>query len=124
MAKAARQTDFALHDMPHCHAPIHPTVPFAHPPVPMTITLNCSPNVMFNNLPAAVQASQTLPCMLPGCSPGAPGMIANGSSSVLINGKPAARMGDLVTFPSCVGPIPSPTGHVLPPCSPTVDIGG
>jgi hypothetical protein len=42
----------------------------------------------------------------------------------MFGGRPAARAGDLVSFTSCVAPIPSPTGKILPPCSPTVIIGG
>ena len=51
-------------------------------------------------------------------------MIAMGSSSVLIGGLPAARANDLTTHPACVAPIPAPTGKILPPCCPTVMIGG
>ena len=47
-----------------------------------------------------------------------------GSTTVLIGGKPAARVGDMVAFASCVAPIPSPTGKILPPGAPTVIIGG
>jgi len=51
-------------------------------------------------------------------------MIAMGSTSVLIGFMPAARMGDMTSHVSCVAPIPMPTGKVLPPCCPTVLIGG
>jgi uncharacterized Zn-binding protein involved in type VI secretion len=47
-----------------------------------------------------------------------------GSATVMIANKPAARVGDLVAFSSCVAPIPSPTGKILPPGAPTVIIGG
>jgi hypothetical protein len=30
----------------------------------------------------------------------------------------------MVQWPSCVAPIPSPTGKIIPPCSTDVDIGG
>jgi uncharacterized Zn-binding protein involved in type VI secretion len=128
MPPAARQTDNVLHDAPHCHAPIHPPAPvptpLAHPPMPLPITLNTIPTVLINNLPAAVVTSQSNPCAIPSCIPGGPGVVANGSATVLIGNRPAARAGDLVSFPACVGPIPSPTGKILPPCSPTVMIGG
>jgi uncharacterized Zn-binding protein involved in type VI secretion len=51
-------------------------------------------------------------------------VITKGSATVLIGNRPAGRAGDLVAFSACVAPIPSPTGKVLPPCSPTVIIGG
>jgi uncharacterized Zn-binding protein involved in type VI secretion len=79
---------------------------------------------MINNLPAAVLTSMTKPCMLASCVPAGPGMVGKGSGTVLIGGLPAARANDLVLFPSCVAPIPSPTGKILPPCSPNVMIGG
>jgi uncharacterized Zn-binding protein involved in type VI secretion len=128
MPPAARQTDQAIHDGPHCHAPIHPPAPtptpLAHPPLPLMIQTATVPNVLINNLPAAVVSSMTMMCSLPSCVPGAPGVVAKGSATVMIAGRPAARAGDMVSFPSCVAPIPSPTGKIMPPCSPTVMIGG
>ena len=128
MPPAARMTDKALHDAPHCHAPIHPAAPtptpMPHPPMPLDIILNCVPNVMIDNLPAAVVTSMTKPCMMASCIPAGPGLIAKGSMTVLIAGRPAARAGDMVAFASCVAPIPSPTGKIIPPCSMTVMIGG
>lgn len=47
-----------------------------------------------------------------------------GSATVMINNLPAARVGDMVAFASCVAPIPSPTGKILPPGVPTVMVGG
>jgi uncharacterized Zn-binding protein involved in type VI secretion len=128
MPNAARMTDKVIHDNPHCHAPIHPPAPVPtpvpHPPIPIQIIPQCVPTVLINNLMAAVVTSMTLPCMLPSCVPNGPGMIAKGSATVMIGNKPAARMGDLVTFSGCVAPIPSPTGKILPPCSPDVIVGG
>jgi uncharacterized Zn-binding protein involved in type VI secretion len=92
--------------------------------MPLPILLNTVPNVLINNMPAAVVGSQTQPCIIPGCVPDGPGMVAKGSMTVMIGKKPAARAGDLVAFQGCVGPIPMPTGKILPPCSPTVMIGG
>ena len=120
--------DNTLHDMPHCHAPIHPPAPVPtpvpHPPIPFPILVNCAMTVMISNQPAATVGSMTGPCTVPPCIPGAPGMVAMGSTTVLIHGLPAARVGDLVNWPSCVAPIPSPTGKILPPGAPTVIIGG
>lgn len=117
-----------LHDAPHCHAPIHPPAPVPtpvpHPPIPFSIVGNTVPNVLIDNLPAAVVGSMTQPCLLPTCVPGGPGIVGMGSTTVTIGGRPAARVGDLVQFASCVAPIPSPTGKILPPGSPTVIIGG
>ncbi len=120
--------DMAMHDAPHCHAPIHPPAPvptpMPHPPIPFPIITNCVMTVLINNMPAAVLGSMTGPCTIPPCVPGAPGIVAMGSATVMIGHRPAARMGDMMSFPSCVAPIPSPTGKILPPCSPTVIIGG
>jgi uncharacterized Zn-binding protein involved in type VI secretion len=121
-------SDQTLHDGPHCHAPIHPPAPVPtpvpHPPIPFAIVGGCVPTVLINSLPAAVVGAMTMPCMVPPCVPGGPGVVAMGSTTVMIGGMPAARAGDLVAFASCVAPIPSPTGKILPPCSPTVIIGG
>ena len=127
MPPAARMTDLAIHDGPHCHAPIHPAAPVPtpvpHPPVPLQILVNCVMTVLIEKLPAAVVTSQTQPCMLAGCVPAGPGIVTMGSVTVLIGNLPAARAGDLVAFPTCIAPIPSPTGKILPPCAPTVLIG-
>jgi uncharacterized Zn-binding protein involved in type VI secretion len=95
-----------------------------HPCKTHQILLACVPTVMINNLQAAVVTSQTEPCLEPSCVPGGPGMVAKGSATVFIGSLPAARMGDMVAFASCVAPIPSPTGKIIPPCSPTVIVGG
>jgi uncharacterized Zn-binding protein involved in type VI secretion len=98
-------TDKAIHDGPHCHAPIHPAAPVPtpvpHPPVPLDIVLNCVPTVMINNMQAAVVTSMTKPCMLASCVPAGPGMVGKGSATVLIGGLPAAVLGDNAV---CVGP--------------------
>lgn len=128
MPPAARLTDKAMHDTPHCHAPIHPPAPTptpaAHPPVPLQILVATIPTVLINNLPAAVVTSQTQPCLLPSCVPAGPGIIFKGSTSVFTGGLPAARLNDIVSFPTCVAPIPSPFGKIIGPCSPNVIIGG
>ena len=125
---AARLTDLVLQSAPHCHAPIHPPAPVPtpvpHPSIPLSLLSPGVPTVLVGGLPAAVLGDQTVPCALPGCVPGGPGMVARGSSSVLIGGKPAARVSDMTSHPSCVAPIPSPTGQILPPGCPTVLIGG
>jgi uncharacterized Zn-binding protein involved in type VI secretion len=51
-------------------------------------------------------------------------MIMKASATVLIGNMPAARVGDMTMHASCVAPIPSPTGKILPPGCPTVMIGG
>jgi uncharacterized Zn-binding protein involved in type VI secretion len=124
---AARMTDQVLSDAPHCHAPMHPAAPVPtpvpHPAMPQTLVKGL-PTVLIGNLPAARLSDTTTPCMLAGCVPGGPAMIALGSFTVLIGNLPAARVGDLTAHPSCVAPIPSPTGKVLPPGCPTVLVGG
>jgi uncharacterized Zn-binding protein involved in type VI secretion len=51
-------------------------------------------------------------------------MIAKGSSTVMINNLPAARVGDMTSHTSCVAPIPSPVGKIIPPGSTNVMTGG
>ncbi len=81
------------------------------------------PTVLIGNLPAAIMTTQTMPCMLPGCVPGGPGMVMMGAPTVLIGNQPAARVTDPTLHSSCVAPIPSPSGMILPPGCPTVLIG-
>ncbi len=124
---AARLGDKVLQSAPHCHAPIHPAAlvptPVPHPALPLTIIVG-APTVLIGGQPAARVMDMTQPCLLPGCVPGGPGMIAKGSATVLIAGMPAARVGDMTSHLSCVAPIPSPTGQIIPPGCPTVLIGG
>jgi uncharacterized Zn-binding protein involved in type VI secretion len=116
-----------LQDAPHCHAPIHPPAPVPtavpHPALPLPI-IKGVPTVLIGGQPAATVTSNTGPCTLPGCVPGGPGMVMKGSATVMIGGLPAARVGDMTNHPSCVAPIPSPVGKILPPGCPTVMIGG
>ena len=86
----------------------------------MTLTI---PTVMINNLEAAVVTSLTKPCTMPSCVPGAPGAVLKGSGTVKIGMLAAARKDDIVAWPSCVAPIPSPMGKIIPPCSPDVIVG-
>lgn len=127
MPPAARMADQVQQTAPHCHAPMHPPAPVPtpvpHPGLPLAIMKGC-PTVLIGNMPAARATDTTMPCMLPGCVPGGPAMIAKGSSTVLIGSLPAARVGDSSMHTSCVAPIPSPTGSILPPGCPTVMIGG
>lgn len=124
---AARMGDNVLQDGPHCHAPIHPAAPVptpvAHPALPLPIVKGL-PTVLIGGAAAARATDITKICTLPSCVPAGPGMISVASTSVLIGGLPAARMGDMTAHASCVAPIPMPTGKILPPCCPTVLIGG
>lgn len=122
MPNAARMTDKVLHDNPHCHISHPPPIP--HPPAPHQILINCAPTVMINNLQAATLMSVTEICSHIGCVPNGPSFISKASSKVMICNQPAARLGDVATHPACVGPIPSPTGKIIPPCSTNVVIGG
>jgi uncharacterized Zn-binding protein involved in type VI secretion len=119
--------DMVLQDSPHCHAPIHPPAPVPtpvpHPPMPLAIVKG-QPNVLIGGMPAARATDMTAPCMLAACVPGGPGMLSLCSVTVLIGAMPQGRVGDMTTHPSCVAPIPAPTGKVLPPGCPTVIIGG
>ncbi len=127
MPGAARIGDQVLQDAPHCHAPIHPPAPsptpVPHPPIPLLIVKG-SPKVLIGNMPAARVGDMTQPCVTPPCVPAGPANIAMGSTKCIIDMMPAARMGDMTAHTSCVAPIPSPTGKILPPCCPQVLIGG
>ena len=127
MSNAARQDDMAKHDSPHCHAPIHPPAPVPtpvpHPALPLAIMPPCSTSVKIDNKAAARVSDMTKPCMLPPCVPAGPGMIAMGSATVKFNSLAAARKDDMVSFTSCVAPIPGPVGKILAPCSTTTKIG-
>jgi uncharacterized Zn-binding protein involved in type VI secretion len=124
---AARMGDLIKQDAPHCHAPIHPAAlvptPVPHPAMPLAI-IKGQPTVLIGGMPAARMTDTSMPCMLAGCVPGGPGMILLGSGTVLIGGMPAARVNDMTMHPTCVAPIPSPVGKVMPPGCPTVMIGG
>ena len=128
MPPAARVGDLVLQTAPHCHAPIHPPAPTPapapHPAMPLAIKPPGCPTVLIGNMPAARVSDMTLPCMMVPCVPGGPGMIVKGSATVMIGGLLAARMGDQTSHPICVAPIPSPVGQIIPPCCPTVIIGG
>jgi uncharacterized Zn-binding protein involved in type VI secretion len=128
MPAAARMTDMIKQDSPHCHAPIHPPAPVPtpvpHPGLPLALVISCVPTVLIGNMPAATMSTMSAPCSLPGCVPAGPGMIAIGSATVLTGGKMQARMNDMTSHPACVAPIPGPVGKVMPPCCPTVMVGG
>jgi hypothetical protein len=51
-------------------------------------------------------------------------MVAKGSATVTIAKLPAARANDMTAHLTCVAPIPSPVGKIMPPCCTTVNIGG
>lgn len=127
MGAAARLGDMIKQDAPHCHAPIHPAAPtptpVPHPALPLAIIKGAS-KTMIGGPPAARVADTSAPCMLPSCVPGGPGMIAMGSGTVMIESMPAARANDMTAHTGCVAPIPSPVGKIMPPCCPTVMIGG
>ncbi len=123
---AARLGDLILQQGPHCHAPIHPPAPVPtpvpHPPMPLAI-IKGQPTVIIGGMPAARVTDMSLPCILPSCVPGGPGIITLGSFTTIIGGMPAARISDMTTHASCVAPIPMPIGKILPPGCPTVIIG-
>ena len=82
-----------------------------------TITSGCSPDVMIGGQPAAVVGSIAMnnPPHIPAggpfqVPPTNQGTIMQGSATVLIDGKPAARLGDPVN--TCNDPSPAPTSVV------------
>lgn len=124
MPPAARVGDKMLQQAPHCHAAHGPQGPVPHPAMPLDIIPPGAATVKIGGAAAARATDQSKPCMLAGCAPGGPGMIAQGSGTVKISNMPAARVGDTTAHSACAAPIPSPTGVILPPCCPTVIIGG
>jgi uncharacterized Zn-binding protein involved in type VI secretion len=95
------------------------TVPTPLPhPFSGTITGGCSTNVYIDGQPAAVVGSTATnkPAHIPqGGSfqtpPTNSGTVAMGSTSVLINNKAAARVGDTVN--TCNDPSPAPTSKIV-----------
>jgi uncharacterized Zn-binding protein involved in type VI secretion len=92
-----------------------------------TITGGCSTNVLIGGTPAAVlgaTATNLPPHVAPSgrfaVEPTNRGTVFAGSTTVLINGKPAARAGDRVL--TCNDPAPLPTSAVV--ATSTVLIGG
>lgn len=100
-------------------APPGPPVPTPLPhPFNGTITGGCSTNVNINGKPAAVVGStaDNVPPHIPQGGPfQAPptnkGNVIIGSATVMINNKPAARMGDTVM--TCNDPAPLPNGKII-----------
>ena len=84
-----------------------------HPPMPFSgeITGGCSGDVLINGIPAATVGSITTE--RDGCCGSSSGSIAVGSSSVFINGKPAARNGDALAAHSGSGSVSSGSSDVL-----------
>jgi uncharacterized Zn-binding protein involved in type VI secretion len=72
--------------------------------------------VMIGKMPAACMLDPHVCPASDGPKPHGGGTITKGSATVMIGGKPAARVGDMV---QCVGP----TGTVIMGCT-TVNIGG
>lgn len=110
-------------------APPAPPVPTPLPhPFNGTIASGCSTNVMIEGKAAATVgsvANNTPPHIPQGGPFQAPptnqGNIIVGSATVMINNKPAARMGD--TAMTCNDPAPLPNGKVVVAGKPTVLIG-
>ncbi len=99
---AARLTDMHL-----CIVPAPPPAPPLPPPgVPNPIVMPGAPTVLIGGLPAARMTDMA--------ATGVPHPIIKGSATVLISFLPSARVTDSV---AC-------GGMMLPPCCPTVLIGG
>lgn len=99
MPPAARITDMHV-------CPMQTPGPIPVPHVGGPIVGPSVPNVLISNLPAAVMGDNCV-CV------GPPDSIIQGSSTVFIGGKPAARMGDTTAH----------GGTIIMGC-PTVQIGG
>ena len=109
MPQAARLNDSIQGTTAGEHSGHSPT----HPPLPITgeISGNCSGDVLINGRPAAYIGSVTTE--LDGCCGSSPGAVGAGSSSVFINGIPAARQGDALAAHNGTGSISSGSGDVL-----------
>ncbi len=99
--------------------------PLPHP-YAGTIASNCSTNVKIGGMAAATVGSQSSFSHIPQgprfqVQPTGIGVVQKGSATVKINGKPAARVGDICK--TCFD-IPGPPSMVGPPGGTTVMIGG
>jgi uncharacterized Zn-binding protein involved in type VI secretion len=130
MPPAAKQGDQVIGQDTHIILVPSPGGPVPTPtPMPFsgTITGGCSPDVLIQNMPAAVVGS-TATNAPPHVPTGGPfqvpptnqGVVVAGSGTVLINNKPAARSGDTVN--TCNDPAPAPNGKIQ--AVSTVLIGG
>ena len=94
-------------DMHGCLVPAPPPAPPLPPPgVPAPILPPCAVTVLVGNLPAARLGDM--------CAATVPHPIVKGSATVLICNQPAARVMD-----NCAC-----GGFIMPPCMPTVLVGG
>src|SRR5215472_4939499 len=100
--------------------------PLPHP-FSGTILQGTSTDVMIEKMQAATvdSVAMNIPPHIPQggpfqAPPGNQGKVMMGSATVLINGKPAARMGEMVR--ECNDPIDAPTGRII--AGSTVIIGG
>ena len=126
---AAKQGDLIVATDTHIVLVPSPTGPVPTPmphPFNGVINGNLSPNVRIMGKPAATVGStaQNTPPHIPQAGtfqkpPSNKGVIISGSSTVFINGKPAARNGD--TAITCNDPVDLPVGKVV--ASGTVFIG-
>ena len=120
---AAKQGDLIVAVDTHLEQPPGPV-----PPIPMVspfaapITNGLSADVMIEKRPAATLGSggTSLPPHIPKVGifvnpPTNQGVIILGSTTVLINKKPAARIGDVAM--TCNDPAPLPIGNVIVPFS-------
>ncbi|MFN8527488.1 MAG: PAAR domain-containing protein [Anaerolineae bacterium] len=110
-------TDIHIIMIPAPPGPPVPT-PLPHPFVGK-ITQACSTNVTIGGKPAATKDSiaQNLPPHIPQGGPfqkppSNMGKIMMGSTTVKINGKPAARVGDMVQ--TCADPTDMPGAQIIP----------
>jgi uncharacterized Zn-binding protein involved in type VI secretion len=125
---AAKQNDRIVAIDTHLVQPSGPVPPVPSPcPFSGPITGGVSSDVLINGLPAATVGSTAVntPAHVPvgGLFVKAPdnqGRVTSGSTTVLINGKAAARAGDQAE--TCNDPVPLPVGTVV--AQSTVLIGG
>jgi uncharacterized Zn-binding protein involved in type VI secretion len=130
VSPAAKQGDKVVGTDTHIVLVPSPGGPVPTPtPLPFngTITGACSTDVYISGMPAAVVGSTATnaPAHIPpsgsfSVPPTNQGTVAKGSATVLINNKPAARIGDPVM--TCNDPAPAPTSKIV--CTSTVQIGG
>ncbi len=130
MSFGAKQGDQVVGTDTHIVMVPSPGGPVPTPmPLPFTgkIVGNCSTNVMIGGMPAATVGSTAMnsPVHIPPggtfqTPPTNQGTVIAGSGTVLINNKPAARVGDKVN--TCNDPAPAPTSSIVG--GGTVMIGG
>ncbi len=133
---ASIKGDMVLQTPPvHCHKlhklPGPPPPGFIMLPIPLPVAppmkmeATHAKKVKIGGKEAIRVGDKTKDDNMPGCpkAKGGPGEVSNGSQTVKIEGKFAARVFDMTKHSACTAPIPAPVGKIMGPGCATVMIG-